>query len=68
MKRSEIRQKGRVVPFRVSDAEYAELTQLADRAGLTLGSYIRSRSLEKPTTRARRRPPAEVQVLTGYLS
>lgn len=66
-KRSEIRQKGRVVPFRVSDSEYAELTQLADRAGLTLGSYIRSRSLERPTTRARRRPPAEVQVLTGYL-
>jgi hypothetical protein len=65
--RSERRQKGRVVPFRVSPDEYATLTHLADRAGLTLGSYIRCRSLEKPTTRARRRPPAEVQVLTGYL-
>jgi len=69
-KRSEHRQKGRVVPFRVSPDEYAELEQLADRAGLTLGSYIRSRCLEKPTTRARRKPAIEhvtVSQLIGEL-
>ena len=65
-KRSEHRQKGRVVPFRVSPAEYAELEQLADRSGLTLGSYIRSRCLEKPTTRARRKPAIE-QVTVSHL-
>ena len=69
-KRSEHRQKGRVVPFRVSPEEYAELEQLSDRAGLTLGSYIRSRCLEKPTTRARRKPAIEhvtVSKLIGEL-
>ncbi len=66
-KRSEQRQKGRIVPFRVSDDEHAELTRLADRAGLSVGSYVRSRSLEKPTTRAIRRPVVEVEVLKGLL-
>ena len=40
-KRSEQRHKSRVVPFRVSPQEYATLTHLADREGLTVGSYIR---------------------------
>lgn len=66
-KRSESRQKGRVVPFRVSPAEYSELSRLADHAGLTLGSYIRSRCLETPTTRAVRRPTVEVGVLNALL-
>ncbi len=66
-KRSEQRQKGRIVPFRVSDDEHAELTRLADRAGLTLGSYIRSRSLETPTTRTRRRPTVEVEAVKALL-
>ena len=69
-KRSENRQKGRVVPFRVSPEEYSELASLADRAGLTLGSYVRSRALETPTTRARRKPAIEqvaVSKLIGEL-
>ena len=71
-KRSEIRQKGRVVPFRVSPDEYATLTHLADREGLTVGSYIRWQSIEKPanekpTTRARRRPTIEVQTVSALL-
>lgn len=64
--RSESRQKGRVVPFRVSPDEYVELTELADRAGLTIGSYVRSQALEKPVTRARRRPAVE-QVAVSQL-
>lgn len=67
-KRSEKRQKGRVVPFRVSFDEYTELEALAERAGLTIGSYVRSRSLKKPTTRAIRRPVPEVQKLSKLLA
>lgn len=71
-KRSEQRQKGRVVPFRVSPEEYATLTRLADRERLTVGSYIRRVSIEeptkeKPTTRARRRPTIEVQTVSSLL-
>ncbi len=67
-KRSEQRHKSRVVPFRVSPQEYAILTHLADREGLTVGSYVRSRSLEQPTTRAVRRPTVAVQLLGGLLA
>lgn len=72
-KRSEQRQKSRVVPFRVSPQEYATLTHLADREGLTVGSYIRLQSIEKPTkekptTRAVRRPTVAVQLLGGLLA
>ncbi|NGZ96226.1 MAG: hypothetical protein CV089_08880 [Nitrospira sp. WS110] len=66
-KRSERRQKGRVVPFRVSAEEYAELAHLAERSGLTLGSYVRSRCLTEPTTRAVRRPTVEVAVMNALL-
>jgi len=65
-KRSENRQKGRVVPFRVSPEEYRELDRLAERSGLSLSSYIRSRCLEQPTTRARRKPAIE-QVAVSQL-
>jgi hypothetical protein len=65
---SERRQKGRVVPFRVSTTEYAELDALAEREGLTIGSYVRSRALATPTTRAIRRPVAEVELLRRYLN
>ena len=65
---SERRQKGRVVPFRVSAEEYAQLDALAEREGLTIGSYIRSRTLTVPTTRAIRRPVVEVELLRRYLN
>lgn len=65
---SERRQKGRIVPFRVSATEYAELDALAERQGLSIGSYVRSRVLTAPTTRAIRRPVAEVELLRGYLN
>ena len=65
---SERRQKGRIVPFRVSATEYEELDALAEREGLTIGSYVRSRVLSIPTTRAIRRPVAEVKLLTSMLA
>lgn len=60
---TETRQKSHVIPFRVNDAERAELEAAASRAGLTVGSYIRGRVLAAPTTRAMRRPSVEVETL-----
>ncbi len=65
---SDRRQKGRIVPFRVSATEYEELDALAEREGLTIGSYVRSRVLTLPTTRAIRRPVVEVELLRRYLN
>lgn len=66
-KRSENRQKQERLTVRLSPAERQEVETLADRAGLTLASYLRSRALEKPTTRAVRRPTIEVGVMTALL-
>lgn len=64
---SDTRQKGRIVPFRVSAVEYQELNLLAEQAGLTIGSYVRSRALALPTTRAIRRPVVEKKLLASLL-
>jgi hypothetical protein len=60
---SETRQRGRRITFRVSDAEYAELEAAADAARLTIGSYVRERSLEAPRTQPRRRHSADHELL-----
>lgn len=65
---SETRQKERRFTFRLSAEEYAQLDALAEREGLTIGSYIRSRALTVPTTRAIRRPVVEVDLLRRYLN
>lgn len=66
-KRSESRQRGRRFQIRILETEYQDLKQLATNSGLTVGSYLRSCALEKPTTRAVRRPTIEVEVLTSLL-
>ena len=66
-KRSENRQKQERLTVRFSPAEREQVEALAERAGLTLGSYVRSRCLEKPTTRAVRRPTVQVQALNAML-
>ena len=69
---TERRQKGRIVPFRVSADEYAKLDALAEREGLSIGSYVRScvftTPSTSPTTRAIRRPVVEVELLRSYLN
>lgn len=53
--------------FRVDADEKAAIEALAERAGLTPGSYIRSRALKRGTTRAVRRPPVETAQLARLL-
>ncbi len=65
---SEKRQRAGVVNFRASDSERAELEAHAERAGLSIGSYIRSRTLAEPTTRAVRKPSVERAALSLILA
>lgn len=62
---SETRQKQHRITFRLSEGEHAQLLAAAEREALTIGSYIRSRCLATPTTRAQRRPTIEVQTLAS---
>ena len=64
---SENRARGGIVAFRVSESERDELARAAERAGLTLGSYVRQRVLTAPKTRAVRRPPIEQKLLAQLL-
>lgn len=60
---SETRRKQRRATVRLNAEEYAELTAAAERAGQTVGTYIRARTLAAPTTRARHRPTVETELL-----
>ena len=64
---SENRQCRSSIGFRTSDEEYTLIQAAADRIGLTVSSYARSRVLAKPTTRAVRRPTVEVAHLAQLL-
>lgn len=64
---SEKRKRPPIIGFRATDGERAEIETAAQRAGLTVGSYVRSRALDKPTTRAVRRPPVETKQLAQLL-
>jgi len=64
---SEKRRRMPKIDFRVTEAEQAEIKASAQHAGLTVGSYCRSRSLAKPTTRAVRRPAVETAQLAQLL-
>jgi hypothetical protein len=70
-KRSENRKRRARFELRLLPTERDEIAALAERAGLTIGSYMRSRALEKPTTQARRKPAVEqvaVSKLIGELA
>ena len=60
---TEKRQRNKVLQVRLSDAEFAEIEAMADRAELTPASYARSVLLNAPAPRAKRRPAVDtVQV------
>jgi hypothetical protein len=52
---------------RWNDADYARLQTEAANAGLTVSSYIRSRVLAAPTTRARKQVPVDYAVFGAAL-
>lgn len=60
---SEQRRKQRRMTFRLSPDEYAQLDASARDAGLTLGSFIRARTLGIAQTQPRRRPSVEAESL-----
>jgi hypothetical protein len=64
---TEKRQRPAIVGFRATAEERAQIDAAAQRAGLTVGSYVRSRALKKPQTRAVRRPPVETAQLAKLL-
>ena len=53
----EKRQRNRRIDFRLTEAEYAEVRRKADRAGYTVGAYVRAAVLGSPGPRAQRLPP-----------
>jgi hypothetical protein len=64
---SETRKRAPIIAFRATDEERTKIEAAAERAGLTVGSYLRSRALDKPATRAVRRPPAPTAQLAQLL-
>jgi len=64
---SETRKRAPIIGFRATDEERATIEAAARRAGLTVGSYVRSRALKKPETRAVRRPAVETAQLAQLL-
>jgi hypothetical protein len=64
---SEKRKRVSPIGFRATEEERQKIQAAADRAGLTVGSYVRSCSLKKPTTRAVRRPPVATTQLAQLL-
>ncbi len=68
MSGSETRQRQYHEKFRVTDAERAQIRARADRAGLTVASYIRSTVLDTPPPRQSRRPPVNVVELARVLA
>jgi hypothetical protein len=60
---SEMRQRQRRMTFRLSAEEYENLDAAARDAGLTLGSYIRAKTVGIAHTGARRRPSLELETI-----
>lgn len=61
---SEKRRRAGIIGFRATLSERAELEAAAERAGLSLSSYVRAATLKAPKMRATRRPSIEVQTIT----
>ena len=62
------RQRQRVFPIRLSDAEHAALVSRADRAGLSVAGLIRLQCLDQRPARASRRAPVDRANLARLLA
>jgi uncharacterized protein (DUF1778 family) len=65
---SDTRRKQRIVNFRATAEEYAVVEEAAQKAGLTIGSYIRQTVLTAPRTRSRRVPRPDVAALAKLIA
>lgn len=65
---TETRQRGRMLRVRLTDEEHAAVTAAAERAGLTVGSYVRQVLLTAPPPRQVRRPAVERTALAQLLA
>lgn len=59
--------RDRYVAVRCTEAEHAKMTEAAQRAGLSVGAFLRALACEGPGLRAARRPPIERQELARLL-
>jgi uncharacterized protein (DUF1778 family) len=64
---SEKRKRGPKIDFRVTPDEMAQIRAAADRAGESVGSYVRSCCLNTQKRRAVRRPPVATAQLAQLL-
>lgn len=64
---SENRQRQRMVSFRVDPNEYARIRAEADRAGVTVGTFVRDVLIGAQAPRRVRRPPAAKAELVRIL-
>lgn len=64
---SETRQRGGVARMRLSAQEQAQLEAAAERAGMTVSSFMRHQCLGSAGPRAVRRPPVERAALAQLL-
>lgn len=67
-RRSETRQKGLMIGFRVTLEEKAEIEAAAEEAGLTVGSFVRDKILTRCQTRKSRRPTVDRVLLSKTLA
>ena len=65
---SETRQRPHVAQMRVTAEERAQLEAAAERAGLSVGAFMRQQCLGTPGPRATRRPPVERAALAQLLA
>ena len=64
---SETRQRSLVGRMRCTPGEHAQLEAAAERAGMTIGAFMRHQCLGTPGPRAVRRPPVERAALAQLL-
>jgi hypothetical protein len=64
---SDTRQKTRMLGFRATPAEEAQIILAADQAGLSVAGFMRACAVRRATTRAQRRPTIDQVIAAQYL-
>ena len=64
MSSSNSRKRNKSIAIRVDETEAAQLTAFAERAGLSVGAFIRQQVIGSEPPRQSRRPPVEKELLS----